>query len=302
VHGGVPCAGALSEPAGRPGQARGPVRGQWHRRGRLRDGWLGRRLGLGRGAQAVVVRGDGLLRRLAHVLPQVEPVGDLDRLRGSGADALGVGPGPVSAHSLDLGVLLKPGRQRAGLAVGQHVHRLMGAHVDQDGVVGLAAADREVIDTEDADRAGARQRLGADEADQHVAAARHGRLHREPGPGPAGQRERDLGQRLGQRRGAAGERRGQPRNLLGERGLPAPGVEALEPADARDHQCPAAADRKVGELTLIAGVDPGRAPAAPRARRVGCLRPDPERHPFPVQLDAVDHGRSELRQKLINVL
>jgi hypothetical protein len=110
----------------------------------------------------------------------VEPVGDLDRLRGSGADALGVRPGPVPAHRLDFGVPAQPGGERAGLAVGQHVHRLAGAHVDQDGVVRLAAADREVTGAEHLDPAGAGQRLGADEPDQHVAAGRHGELCREP--------------------------------------------------------------------------------------------------------------------------
>jgi hypothetical protein len=87
------------------------------------------------GTQAVVVRGHGLPGRLAQVLPQVEPVGDLDRLRGPGADAVGIRAGPVPANGLDLGVLAQPGGEGAGLAVGQHVHRLVGVHVDQDGVV-----------------------------------------------------------------------------------------------------------------------------------------------------------------------
>jgi hypothetical protein len=96
------------------------------------------------------------------------------------------------------------------------------------------------------DPAGVGHWLSTDEPDQHVTAARHGKLRREPRPGSAGQRERDLDQRLRQWRDAAGERRGQPRDLLGERGLPAPGADALEPADVRDHLHPTAAERKVG--------------------------------------------------------
>jgi len=145
-------------------------------------------------------------------------------------------------------------------------------------------------------------RLGADEPDQHVAAARHRQLRRQAGPRPPRQRERDIGERFGQRRGAPGERRGQPRDLLGKRGLRAPGVDALEPADLHDHQRPAAAGRKAGELTLVAGVNPGRAPAASRARRIARLPPDPERHQIPAVLDAIHRGGSELRQKRINVL
>jgi hypothetical protein len=82
-----------------------------------------------------MVSGHGLLGRLAQVLPQVEPVGNLDRLRGPGAYAVGIRAGPVPAYRLDLGVLTQPGGEGVGLAVGQHVHRLAGAHVDQDRVV-----------------------------------------------------------------------------------------------------------------------------------------------------------------------
>ena len=45
-------------------------------------------------------------------------------------------------------MLAQPGGERAGIAVGQHVHGPVGAHVDQDGVVRLAAADGEVVDAD----------------------------------------------------------------------------------------------------------------------------------------------------------
>jgi hypothetical protein len=70
----------------------------------------------------------------------------------------------------------------------------------------------------------------------------------------------------------------------------------------RDHPHSPAAERKAGELTLVAGMNPGRAPAAPRARRIARLRPDPERHQVSAQLDAIDRGSSELRQQCINGL
>jgi hypothetical protein len=77
-------------------------------------------------------------------------------------------------------VCTQPGRERASLAVRQHVHRLVVVHVDDDGVVRLTAPDREVIDAEHLDLPGFGQRLGADEPDQHVAAARHAEFRREP--------------------------------------------------------------------------------------------------------------------------
>jgi hypothetical protein len=77
-------------------------------------------------------------------------------------------------------MLAQPGSEGAGLAVGQHVHRLVGVHIDQGGVVRLAATNREVIDTENLDPAGVGQRMGADEPDQYVTAGRHGEVRREP--------------------------------------------------------------------------------------------------------------------------
>jgi hypothetical protein len=75
----------------------------------------------------------------------VKAVSDLDRVRGTVPEALGIGPGPVPAHDLHAGMLAQPGGQRAGLTAGQHVDGPAGAHVDQDGVVGLAPADREIV-------------------------------------------------------------------------------------------------------------------------------------------------------------
>jgi len=150
---------------------------------------------------------------------------------------------------------------------------------------------------------GPRDRLGTDEpvsarSRQHGIASFPAR--RDPGrPAP---RERDLGQRAGQRRGAAGERRGQPRDLLGERGLRAARAGALEPAHVHDNPHPAPAEREIGELALVAGVNPGRATPAARARRIACPARTRNVTRSPPCLDAVDRCRRELRQKGINAL
>ena len=121
-------------------------------------------------------------------------------------------------------------------------------------------------------------------------------------PGAARQRERDISQRAGQRRGAAGERRGQPQDLLGERGLPATQVAALEAAHAHDDLHLPRAEREIGEPTLVAGVDPGRATPAARARRIAGLRPDPERHQIPTCSTLSTLAGREVWQKRINSL
>ena len=84
----------------------------------LADPSLITEIGASFGAQAVVVGGDGLAGCLAQVLPQVEAVSDLDRVRGAVPDALGVGSGPVPAHDRHAGMLAQPGGESAGLPAG----------------------------------------------------------------------------------------------------------------------------------------------------------------------------------------
>jgi hypothetical protein len=88
----------------------------WQGRALLLRG--GRRLG-----QAGAVRGDALLDRFREVQPQVEPVGDLDRVRRPGPGALGVGPRAVPADHLNPGVGGQPVRERLGVAAFDEVER-----------------------------------------------------------------------------------------------------------------------------------------------------------------------------------
>jgi len=68
--------------------------------------------------QAAVVAGHDLLDVLGQVVPQVEAVRDLDRIRCSGAGAFGVGARPVAADHLNPGMRLQPRGEGAGLPVG----------------------------------------------------------------------------------------------------------------------------------------------------------------------------------------
>jgi hypothetical protein len=65
------------------------------------------------------------------------PVGDLDRVRGAGGGAFGVAAGPVPTDHLHSRVCSQPAGEGLGLTVGQHVDRLTGFHVDQDGGVAV---------------------------------------------------------------------------------------------------------------------------------------------------------------------
>jgi hypothetical protein len=144
-------------------------------------------------------------------------------------------------------MLGQPGGQRGSLAVRQQVDRPVAGHVDQDGAVGRAAPEGEVIDAEHGHSRRRRYRLGADETDQQVFSARHAQLGGQPGAGAAGQGQRDRRQLLSGQRGPPDERRGQSRDLLGEGGLWAGRSPALETAYHRHDPCSAASHRGVRE-------------------------------------------------------
>ena len=131
--------------------------------------WPGPGGGLGaRPCQAGAVRGDAPLDGLGEVLPQVEPVGDLDRLRCPGPGAVGVGTGAVTADDLDAGMRGQPVRQRLGVTAFQQVQRGARLAVNQQRVIALAAAEREVIDSEHPRGADCRVRRGHDQPQQHL--------------------------------------------------------------------------------------------------------------------------------------
>jgi hypothetical protein len=103
-------------------------------------GWLG----LG-GAKAVAVTSHATLNSLAQVLPEVKPVRDLHRVRGSETSSLGVGPGAVSAYHLHPGMRSQPVRQGLSVSARQQLQRCAGLAVDQYGAVVLAAPQCEVV-------------------------------------------------------------------------------------------------------------------------------------------------------------
>ena len=120
VHHRVVPPGSLGE---LPGRFRLPLwPGYW--RGR-RGFWFSRGLGL-RSGQAGAVRGDAPFDRLGEVLPQVEPVSDLDRVRRPGPCTVGVGARVVPADHLDAGMgrpASPRGVPRRGLPAGQEGRR-----------------------------------------------------------------------------------------------------------------------------------------------------------------------------------
>lgn len=78
-------------------------------------------------------------------------VRDLLCLRGSGTSPLGVGAIPVAADDLHLGVAAQPCGQRLGVPAGKYVEWSAGRQIDEEGGVGIALAQSEVVDAQDTD-------------------------------------------------------------------------------------------------------------------------------------------------------
>ena len=77
-------------------------------------------------------------------------VSHLSGVRGGFLDGAGVGAGPVTAHDLGTGMVVKPSGQRLGSPVWQDVDELMGFDVDEDRSVATTAAEGELVHAEHA--------------------------------------------------------------------------------------------------------------------------------------------------------
>ena len=99
-----------------------------------------------RGFEAEAAPGDGLLQRGGEIVEQMPPVGDLRDSGLSSLGAFGERAPAVTADGADARLLVEPVGEGVGRVVGQHVDGAMGIHVDQDGAVAPATAERELVD------------------------------------------------------------------------------------------------------------------------------------------------------------
>jgi hypothetical protein len=141
------------------------------------------------------VAGDGPGGVPGEVVPQMPAIGDLHRIRGAVAGALGIRAGPVAADHLCARVRLEPVGQWPGVAAGQDVDGLAGGGVDQDGGVDVAAAQREVVDSQHLRRSSGHG-LGQidDQPQQRAAVHRDAQRRSQPHPRAPRQLQPDLGQ------------------------------------------------------------------------------------------------------------
>ncbi len=246
--------------------------------------------------------GHAALHRLAEVLPQVEPVGDLHRIRRAKANTLGVGAGAVPADHLDTPMGPQPVRQRLRLPTGQQLHRRAGLAIDQHGAIDLATAKREIVHPKHPRRDGRRLgiRQGQQQPQQRRPAGGGVQPPGEPSSGATGQRDRDLLQQPAQQRRPSSIGNRQARDLLDERPPIAGGVVA-KPAPDRQHQHrPAPAQRHIGQPPPVATVHPARQQSTGWAR---CrASPSTGKDPDEVRrlLDPLDVDTGQVREQVRN--
>ena len=201
-------------------------------RGAVLRGGRGRRPG-----QAAAVGRDALLDGLGQVLPQVEPVGDLDRVRCPGPGSVRVRPRAVPADHLDPGMGGQPVRERLGVAAFDEVERGAGLDVDEQRAVVLAAPDREVAGPGHPRGRGLRVRGGHDQPQQDLPGRGDAQAAGQTRSRAPGQRGRDAPGHPGQQRRLARIADGQAAGLLGERLARAAGGSAEEPPHRQHDRC-----------------------------------------------------------------
>jgi hypothetical protein len=207
-----------------------------------------------------------------------------------------VGAGPVPADHLRLRMLGQPCGQRGGVTARQQVNDSALLAVDQDGAVVVATPDHEIIDTQHRYRMIRRIRQCPHQPQQGASAGHHPQNRGEPSPGPTGEGQADLRERLSQAVRAAQPAAGQPVDLLRERPHRAARIPADEPADPQPDPGSHSGDRDIGQFTPVAPVHPLRCRAAGQAgrRRGSDAGPQPQTGIRP--LDLLDIEGTKVRQ------
>ncbi len=86
-------------------------------------------------------------QRLAQILEDMPSVRHLDGLRSTLLRPFSVRTCAIAADKLDSGMLLEPGAQSLSSALRQELNRAVPIKIDQNGAIGLALAEGEIVDT-----------------------------------------------------------------------------------------------------------------------------------------------------------
>jgi hypothetical protein len=237
----------------------------WNGDGAVRQGHPLTTDGVIDGGERRPVRMEHLLEAFHQILQEVKPISDLGGLGGPMARPIGIGSGPIARDDLYSRVGPQPLRQGLCFPIGQQGDRLPAFQIDQDGPIGLAFPEREIIDAQDSWRAVARERQAMDEAQEGLTAEQASQAPTEPHAGrpaqhqPDGDQPRDQAPRPPSPRG---DDLGQP---LRKDPTGALRVGADELADAELPPDTSGAPGQIGGGACIAAVDTRGEDSADRA-------------------------------------
>lgn len=209
----------------------------------------------------------------------MEPVCDLQGIRGAVRGAFGVDAGPVPADHLHPGVSRQPCGQRCRLATRQHVDGPVPFTIRDHSGVRVAAPGGEIVDTEDLRGAVERVRHGPNPVQQPHPTCCQTQSVGHARSGTAGQRERDPVQQRAEPIRDTGVRAGQPWYLLGERALRTSAVNAYEAPHQEQDPYRVPGQRKILQATPVAVMHTCRRPAASRTRARVTADTEPHHHP-----------------------
>jgi hypothetical protein len=227
----------------------------------------------------------------------VPTVGDLHRIRGAEAGALGVGTGPITADDLHAWMSAQPGRQHRRSALGQQIQRAPGARIDDHRAVMVTATKREVVHPDHGRVVHRRVGQCPQQAQEAVPAGSHAEHVGQPGPGAPTKRDRDRRQHPDERGGSAGMTLRQIHWLLDERAARASRVVAEEPAHRQSQRDRSARDRSIAQRSSIPTVHPCRSHRAGRAGTVAGPQARVQDQPGPPVLDREDGHRIQVREQ-----
>jgi hypothetical protein len=138
------------------------------------------------------MRRDAPLDGLVEVQENVEPVRDLQRVRGAERGTLGIRPRPVPADHFYPWMRPQPGRQRRRFAAGQVIDGVVAFTVRDHGGIRVTATGGEIVHPDHPRRVELRIGQGHDPAQKRHAPRTEAQLGRNPSAGATGQCEPDV--------------------------------------------------------------------------------------------------------------
>jgi hypothetical protein len=199
---------------------------------------------------------------IIEVAQEMPPIADLDGIRSPTADAVGIAAGAITGNDLSTGMILQPGRNRVTLAVRQQVDRPVALQIDDDGAVALAAPPGPVINADDARRRSRFNRRGPDQAQQGVAADRHGEPVRQAGARFTAGMQSYAALRFGEADGPPNPGQGHFRQLFSKDPARAPASGAAKAADLKIEMADPTLPGKIPKMPDVSAVDAARTAAA----------------------------------------